>query len=149
TASTVGGTVLSAHAERIEVTPVGESNGQPGQRHTMPRGAMVWLGQDPIVEVATDDGWESWRIVDSFADCAPDDEVVVVDPASGAIEFAPLVRFPDGSVRGYGAIPPQRAAIRVREHAVGGGAAGNVPANAIRTLKSSIPFIRSVTNRQP
>ncbi len=149
TASTVGGTVLAAHAERIEVTPVGESNGQPGQRHEMPSGAMVWLGHDPVVEVATDDGWVPWTIVESFADCGPADEVVIVDAASGAIEFAPLVRLADGSVRAYGAIPPQRAAIRVREHAVGGGAAGNVPANAIRTLKSSIPFVRSVTNRHP
>ncbi len=147
TASTVGATAPAAHVERIEVTGLGESSGQPGQRLVAPSGVMVGIGTDPIVEVSTDDGWEPWSIVEHFNDSGPDDKVVVVDAASGSVEFAPMVRLEDGSVRSFGAIPPQRASIRLREHASGGGADGNVPAHAIRTLKSSIPFIRSVTNR--
>jgi predicted phage baseplate assembly protein len=147
TASTVGGTAPAAHAERIEVTALGESTGQPGQRFESPAGALVGIGTDPIVEVSTDDGWERWTVVDNFTDSGPDDRVVIVDAASGGVEFAPVVRLEDGSIRSFGAIAPQRASIRLREHASGGGATGNVPAGAIRTLKSSIPFVRSVTNR--
>jgi predicted phage baseplate assembly protein len=102
-----------------------------------------------VVEVSSEEGWEEWALVDSFADCAPDDKVIILDAAAGEIEFPPLVRLEDGSIRAYGAIPPARTSIRVRDHAVGGGSRGNVAPRAIRTLKSSIPFVRGVTNRQP
>lgn len=148
-AMTVGGTASSAHAEIVAVEPIGESTGQPGQRHRIPAGPLVDTGRDPIVEVSTVDGWEAWEIVDDFVDHGPRDRVVLLDRAAGEIEFAPIVRLPDGSVRSYGAVPPARAAIRLREIAVGGGAVGNVAAHAVKTLKSSIPFVRSVTNRRP
>jgi predicted phage baseplate assembly protein len=148
-AMTVGGTAPSAHADVVAVEAIGESTGQPGQRHRIPSGALVDTGRDPVVEVSTADGWESWETVTDFVDHGPDDRVVILDRAAGEIEFAPTVRLVDGTVRAYGAIPPARAAIRVREIAVGGGARGNVAAHAIKTLKSSIPFVRSVTNRKP
>ena len=44
----------------------------------------------------------------------------------------PVVRFEDGSIRAYGAIPPQRAVDpRPRATSVGGGRHGNVPARAL------------------
>lgn len=144
--STVGGTIASAHAEAVEPEALGESSGQAGQRFQVPSGPMVAIGRAPVVEVSTEDGWAPWTIVDDFSECGPDDEVVLLDRAAGLVEFPPLVRSEDGSIRVYGAIPPQRASIRIRDHAVGGGRRGNVPAKAIRTLKSSIPFVRSVTN---
>jgi predicted phage baseplate assembly protein len=146
-AATVGGTVPAAHAEVADAETVGESTGQPGQRFRVPGGPLVQVGAAPVVEVSSDEGWVEWRLVDDFVDSGPDDRVVVVDRAAGEIEFAPLVRFEDGSVRSYGAIPAPRAAVRIGGHARGGGRRGNVPARAIRTLKSSIPFVREVTNR--
>ncbi len=146
-ASTVGGSVEAAQAELSEPEVVGESSGQPGQRFRLPSGPMVEVGPPPVIDVSSDDGWVEWVIVDDFVDCGPDDEVVIVDRAAGEIEFAPMVRFEDGSVRQYGAIPPQRSSVRLRDHATGGGRRGNVPARALRTLKSSIPFVRAVTNR--
>jgi predicted phage baseplate assembly protein len=107
----------------------------------------VGIGEPPVVEVSSDEGWEQWSIVESFIDCGADDKVVLLDRAAGAVEFPPLVRFEDGSVRAYGAIPPQRVVIRLRDHVSGGGREGNVPARALRTLKSSMPFVRAVTNR--
>ncbi len=147
--STVGGTADAVHAEVADPEVVGESTGQPGQRFRITTGAMVAIGDPPVVEVSSEDGWEEWALVEDFSDTGPDDRVVIVDRAAGEIEFAPLVRFADGSIRLYGAIPPQRAEVRVRNQAIGGGRRGNVAARAIRTLKSSIPFIRSVTNRHP
>lgn len=146
-ATTVGGTVPAAHADVAEPEIIGEASGHAGQRLTIPDGPLVATGPAPVVEVGSDDGWVEWRIVDDFVDYGPDDRVVVLDRAAGEIEFAPVVRFEDGSVRFYGAIPQQRAAIRVRGHARGGGRHGNVAARAIRGLKSSMPFVREVTNR--
>jgi predicted phage baseplate assembly protein len=148
-AATVGGTVPAAHAEVSAPEIVGESTGQPGQRFEIPGGPLVEIGPPPVVEISSDEGWIEWRSVEGFVDFGPDDRVVVVDRAAGEIEFAPLVRFEDGTVRSYGASPPARAAVRVSGHARGGGRRGNVPARAIRTLKSSIPFVREVTNRHP
>jgi predicted phage baseplate assembly protein len=146
-AATVGGTVPCTHAEVADPEVIGESTGQPGQRFRVAGGPMVAGGPPPIVEVSSESGWAEWRVVDHFVDSGADDRVVVVDRAGGHLEFAPLVRLEDGTIRAYGAIPPQRAAVRVRGHAHGGGRRGNVPARAIKTLKSSIPFVRAVTNR--
>ncbi len=147
TVMTVGGTAESSHAELIDAEHIGESTGQPGQRFRLPCGPLVAVGHVPSVEVGSADGWEPWTVVDGFTDTGPDDRVVIVDSAAGEIEFAPIVRREDGSIRSYGAIPPARASIRLRHHAVGGGVRGNVAAKSIRTLKSSIPFVRGVTNR--
>jgi predicted phage baseplate assembly protein len=147
TASTVGGTVDAVHADIGEPELLGESTGQPGQRFGVPSGPIVEIGTEPLVEVSSEDGWTEWRVVEDFVECGPDDRVVIVDRAAGEVEFPPLVRSEDGSLRMYGAIPPQRAAVRIRNHATGGGRRGNVAPRAIRTLKSSIPFVRAVTNR--
>jgi len=52
-------------------------------------------------------------------------------------------------VRQHGAIPNKGALIQMRSYAVGGGRRGNVAAGAIRTLRSSIPFVARVENRSP
>ena len=145
--STVGGTVMSIHAETAEPTVLGESSGQPGQRFTIPTGPIVGIGSEIVVEVSSDNGWVPWRQVDDFADSGADDRVVMIDHAAGQIEFAPLVRYEDGSIRSFGAIPAQRSSIRISGHATGGGVRGNIARRAIQTLKSSVPFVRSVTNR--
>jgi predicted phage baseplate assembly protein len=147
-AVTVGGTVHSAHCERIEAESLGESSGQPGQRFRLGN-PVVEVGRNPIVEVSGNEGWQEWRVVESFVEHGPNDQVVILDAAAGELEFPPIVRLEDGTLREYGAIPPARAQIRIREHAIGGGSAGNVAPRSIRALKSSIPFIREVTNRHP
>jgi predicted phage baseplate assembly protein len=145
-AVTVGGTVESAHCERVDSEAVGESTGQAGQRFRLAH-PLVDVGQAPVIEVSGDGGWEQWDIVDSFVEHESGDRVVLLDAAAGEIEFPPVVRLDDGTLREYGAIPPARAHVRIRGHAIGGGSTGNVAPRAIKTLKSSIPFVREVTNR--
>jgi len=41
-------------------------------------------------------------------------------------------------------VPGKGAAVRISGYATGGGTAGNVREGAIRTLKSSIPFVAAV-----
>lgn len=81
--------------------------------------------------------WVAWERVDDFLQSDRDDRHFVLETSTGAI------RFGDGS---RGMIPP-RGSDNVRAtYTTGGGASGNVTANAITELKSSVAFVDAVTN---
>ena len=48
--------------------------------------------------------------------------------------------------RQYGRVPPMGAEIYMTRYRVGGGSLGNVQAGQLRVLKSSIPYVKQVTN---
>lgn len=48
--------------------------------------------------------------------------------------------------RQYGAIPPKGAEIRMTQYRTGGGQKGNVQAQALKVLKSAVPYVASATN---
>ncbi|TWD79387.1 putative phage baseplate assembly protein [Kribbella amoyensis] len=145
--SSVGGTVDAVQAELVHDEVLGLSEGVPGQVFTVRFAPVLGGLGDPVVEVGSDDGWQQWTAVDDFAAGGPDDRYFRLDAVPGEIAFAPVVRLPDGGLRRYGAVPAKGQTIRVRGYATGGGARGNVPAAAIATLKSSIPFVSAVENR--
>ena len=58
------------------------------------------------------------------------------------------MREPDGTLRQYGAVPPKGAPIRARRYRTGGGRAGNVARGAIQVLRSSVPYVSEVVNRE-
>jgi len=147
-AGTVGGTVDALHAEVVQNEPLGVSEGVAGQVFGVNRAPVLGGAGGALLDVSGEDGWVQWTQVEHFADSGRDDEVFVLDASAGTVHFGPAVREPDGGVRQYGAIPPKDAAIRLRRYTVGGGAAGNVGKGAIRTLKSSIPFVAAVENRR-
>jgi predicted phage baseplate assembly protein len=146
TAATVGGTAVAAHADIIVNETLGTAEGVPGQRFQVSRTPVVHVGVPVELEVSSEDGWELWTRVESFADSGPEDRHYVLDGVTGTVAFGPAVRTEDGGLRQYGAVPAAEAVVRVRRYCVGGGARGNVGAGAIRTLKSSIPFVAAVEN---
>jgi predicted phage baseplate assembly protein len=73
---------------------------------------------------------------------------VTLDRTIGEVAFGPAVREPDGSLRRYGAVPPNGARLRVRRYRTGGGRRGNVARGAISTLRSSVPYVSRVENRE-
>jgi predicted phage baseplate assembly protein len=150
TASCVGATVRAVHADHVVSEQVGTAEGSPGQRFTVTRRPMLEQ-PDPVVEVSSPEtaGWAPWTLVPDFADSERDDPHYTLDRTSGVIEFGPSVRLADGTVRSRGMVPPEGAAVRVREYWAGGGSIGNVRAGALCVLRGSIPFVRSVTNRRP
>jgi hypothetical protein len=98
-----------------------------------------------------------WREVESFADQGPDAHVFLVDRVDGTIQFPPAVRRmephtqqdgdrdadPGGErlsavARPLGAVPPAGRDMVV-SYWCGGGAAGNVRADALTTLKDGLP----------
>lgn len=145
---TVGGTTRVVHAETVYDEALGESSGLPGQRLRLAHAPVV--GDDPpvLLQTAERDGWEDWRVVPHFSESRPDDRHITLDAATGDLAFGPAVREPDGSLRQYGMVAPKGAVIRARRYRTGGGRSGNVARGAISVLRSSIPYITEVVNRE-
>lgn len=144
----LGGTARAVHAEQVETDALGLAEGAPAQSFVVSRRPML-AEPDPVLDVSTGDGWETWTRVDDFASSDRDDPHYVLDRATGRVEFGPAVRLADGSVRSYGKVPPEGAAVRLCGYWAGGGSAGNVRAGTLTVLRGSIPFVSSVTNRLP
>lgn len=147
-ASTIGGTTNAVHAQVIEDEIVGMSDGVGGQRFRVQQGPVVAGANLGELEVAGGRGWQLWQRVATFADSGPDDLHYIFDEVAGEIVFGPGVRLADGSYRQYGAVPPKAAPIRLRSYRVGGGRTGNVARDAIRVLRTTIPYVTSVRNRR-
>ncbi|WP_405899251.1 putative baseplate assembly protein [Streptomyces sp. NBC_00727] len=145
---TVGGTAGVEHAETVLDVPLGTSEGVAGQTFAVPRTPILLDGEPPLVEASSDGGWQTWTPVDHFGASGPDDRHVQVDPVAGRFAFPPEVREADGTMRAYGAVPPKGAHIRLTRYRTGGGAAGNVARGAIRVLRSSVPYVAGVANRE-
>jgi predicted phage baseplate assembly protein len=145
-ASTVGGTVTAIHADIADPELLGDSDGSPGQEFVIDRSPILAGAGTPVVETMSEDGWVAWEPVEHFADSGPDDRHYILDGVGATVRFGPAVREADGGLRQYGAVPPRGTTVRLRGHAVGGGRRGNVSKGAIRTLKSSIPFVANVEN---
>ncbi|MEU2246940.1 putative baseplate assembly protein [Streptomyces sp. NPDC019224] len=145
---TVGGTAGVEHAETVLDVPLGTSEGIAGQTFAVPRTPLLLDGEPPLVEVASDHGWQRWTPVEHFGASGPDDRHVRIDAVAGRFAFPPEVREADGTMRAYGAVPPKGAHIRVTRYRTGGGAAGNVARGAIRVLRSSVPYVAGVANRE-
>ena len=82
--------------------------------------------------------WVLWHEVSDFYASTARDRHYIVDRLSGEIKFG------DGK---HGMIPPQnRNNIRLSSYRTGGGALGNKLPRNITQLKTTIPYIDSVTN---
>lgn len=81
--------------------------------------------------------WIRWHCVEDFDSTGPDDRHCKVDRRTGTVSFG------DGA---SGMVPPKGGANIAISYRFGGGVAGNVYPGAITSVKSSIPYINSVTN---
>ncbi|MEU9463547.1 putative baseplate assembly protein [Streptomyces sp. NPDC048312] len=145
---TVGGTTDVEHAETVLDVPLGVSEGVAGQRFSVSRAPLLLDGEPPVVQVSSAEGWQVWTAVEHFGASAPHDRHVRIDAVSGEFAFPPEVREPDGTMRSYGAVPEKGAQLRIPRYRTGGGAAGNVARGAINVLRSSVPYVAGVDNRE-
>ena len=90
-----------------------------------------------------------WKEVPNFANSTETDTHYTLDSVTGELRFGPAIRQPDGTMKRFGAIPPRGSNLIFQRYRYGGGLDGNVQANIINTLKTAIPFIARVMNRQP
>ena len=121
------------------------SNGQKFQKFTLSRSSVL----DNTIKVFVNEGIveEQWIRLDSFALASPTDKIYVV---SFDADNKATIEFGDG---GQGKVPVNNAAIRI-VYKVGGGLKGNVGANTITQVVSTIlhggsPIQVSVTNPNP
>lgn len=145
----VGGTTQAVHALVVLDEVLGLSEGVPAQRFQLRHTPVAPSDTPRVIEVAAGDGWEEWSEVDTFAASGPDDRHFMIDPVSGEVRFGPAVRLEDGTVRYYGEVPLKGAPIRIRQYRSGGGEQGNVARHALSTMRTRIPYVSSVTNREP
>jgi predicted phage baseplate assembly protein len=148
-AATIGGTVAAEHTDVVADEIVGVSEGVPGVRYQLARRPVV--ADDPALtlQVAGEDGWETWQQVTSFAQSGPADRHFMLDPVGGEVIFGPAIRQPDGALRYYGAVPPKSSAIRIPQYRTGGGRRGNVAKGMLQVQRDPVPFVSTVTNRRP
>lgn len=147
-AYTIGGTTGTVHAETVYDEALGESTGLPGQRIRLEHAPVVADDPPVLLQTAADDGWQDWQVIPHFAGSRPDDHHITLDAATGEIAFGPAVREADGTLRQYGTVPPKGAVIRARRYRTGGGRAGNVARGAVQVLRTSIPYVSEVVNRE-
>ena len=85
--------------------------------------------------------WARWHEVPDFHGSGPRDRHYVLNRMEGE------VRFGDGL---NGMVPPRgRGNVRAAAYRIGGGARGNRATGTITQLKSSVPYVDSVTNYEP
>ncbi|MDV9178497.1 putative baseplate assembly protein, partial [Streptomyces sp. W16] len=147
-AFTIGGTTTVVHADTVYDEALGESTGLPGQRLRLAHTPVVGDNPPLLLQTAEHDGWTDWQVVPHFAASGPHDRHITLDAATGELAFGPAVREPDGSLRQYGLVAPKGSVIRARRYRTGGGRAGNVARGAVQILRSSIPYVSEVVNRE-
>ncbi|HWU08028.1 MAG TPA: putative baseplate assembly protein [Streptomyces sp.] len=145
---TIGGTMTVEHAETVTDVPLGTSEGVAGQTFRLDRPPVLLDGGPPVVEVSSAEGWQRWDVVDHFGNSQPADRHVQVNATAGEFTFPPALREVDGTLRVCGAVPPKGAQVRVARYRTGGGPAGNVARGAINVLRSSVPYVARVGNRE-
>jgi len=149
-AYSLGAAVPATHAQIVEAEDLGVSSGEPNQSFQLEHAPILALQEDETVEVEELRHGEvvfvPWQVVDDFALSDRYDRHVVVDTATGAVQFGPAIRQPDGTVRQYGRIPEAGRRIRFKKYRYGGGAKGNLPVDSLQTLTTSLAYISRVTN---
>src|SRR5690606_34510959 len=121
----------------------------PGQRFYLQHNHL--LARDPEWEYLVGRGWNGeeirWYEVADFGNSHSGDLHYTLDSQTGEIRFAPIIRQRDGTLQMYGAIPPEGMSLIMKQYRWGGGLGGNVSANTLVTLSSSLPYIARVSNR--
>jgi hypothetical protein len=143
-------TVMASHATGLKDELVGNTTGIPHQSFRTLR-APVLPGQvlevcEPVVSGVADQKrgddkkWVEWKAVDNFLSSTGQDLHYTIDRQTGNIAFG------DGK---RGAVPQPGLDVRMREYQIGGGTDGNVPAESLVQLRTTIPYVTKAINLVP
>jgi len=144
-----GGTVNATNVTRVREEVLGRSDGTPGQRFYLEHKPLLARTSDEYLEVHLEDGRvERWQEVSDFSSSTLSDRHYTVDSDNGEVRLGPALLQPDGQVLRYGALAPKGAMLMMKGYRYGGGLAGNVSANLLTVLKTSLPSVEHVANLQ-
>jgi len=144
-------TVMAFHATTLRDELLGHTTGIPNQSFRTLR-TPVLPGQ--VLEVCEpftsgvayrqrvgEKMWVEWKAVDRFLYSADHDRHYTIDRQTGAIVFG------DGT---RGVVPsPGVDNVMMREYRIGGGSIGNVPAESISQLRTTVPYVTKAINLVP
>ena len=146
----LGVTVPAMHSISVTQELLGVSNGEPGQSFTLQHHMVLDLQPGETLEVEESRGdnvvFVPWTKVNDFSKSTPFDRHFMMDMANGIVSFGPSVRQADGTITQYGRIPENDRRVRFSAYRCGGGVAGNLPANSITTLSTSLAYLSRVSN---
>lgn len=146
----IGGTIQATHSTLVVNELIGRTSGMPGESFQLQNSLILPRTEEEYLEVFEPDGeWTGWTEVTTFLDSGPDDRHYMIDGVTGTLRFGPTIREQDGREVAHGRTPARGSALRFTRYRYGGGIRGNVGANTLTVLRSSIPYIREVTNRIP
>ncbi len=156
-------TTWAFQTETVTEEILGSSDGTPEQMYFFSKRPVineeVWVNElsslssgemselmektpSAVMDVKDADGnttqfWVKWTRVDDFLDSGQEDRHYVLDSTTGTVNFGDGIK---------GRVPPIGRDNIKTNYQTGGGMAGNIKAFGITSLKSSLPFIDSVTN---
>ena len=147
-AESLGGTVRATQCFRNSNELLGRSTGLPGQKFNLRNMPALprETGETLEVETEREGTYETWQEVSNFAASRPDDRHYTLDSVTGEVQFGPIIRQPSGEEQRYGLVPPKGRNVRFTTYRWGGGVVGNVGERTITVLRSSVPYVASVTN---
>ncbi|MFQ5418949.1 MAG: putative baseplate assembly protein [Anaerolineae bacterium] len=143
-----GGATAVTHSQRIKKEFLGQSDGAPGQEFQLQVTPILKRRPGEILIIQDGDDLQQWQEVPDFSRSTGNDRHFTLDSVTGEVRLGPSIRQPDGTMKRYGAIPPRGAQVVFQCYRYGGGLDGNVQAGIINTLKTAIPYIDHVTNRE-
>jgi predicted phage baseplate assembly protein len=150
--ATWGGTVPATHTQVVRDEFLGQSDGTPGQAFQLQSSPVLKRdtekGETLTVQIE-DRAPEIWNEVRDFSDSGAESKHFTIDSVNGEVQLGPAVRQPDGTIKLYGAIPPRHANLIFKRYRFGGGQEGNVQTGVLNTLKTGIPYVARVSNREP
>jgi predicted phage baseplate assembly protein len=148
--ATWGGTAPATHAQKVTREFLGQSDGAPGQGHRLKNFPVLsrQVGETLVVQVEGKTP-QPWKEVPDFASSDASDVHYSLDSVTGELRLGPAVRQQDGTIKLYGAVPPKGSNLIFECYRYGGGQEGNVQRGILNTLKTAIPYIARVYNRQP
>ena len=151
TAVPMGARLPATHASLVERETLGSSDGTPGQVFPLRHRPILKVEAGETLEVQDPDtgDWVRWEYRDDFVSSTEHDRHFTIDLVSGEVELGPAIRETSGRWIQYGAVPPKGAILRFTRYRHGGGREGNVTANSLTVLKSTIPGVDTVTNPEP
>ncbi|NEP00796.1 MAG: hypothetical protein F6K58_19445 [Symploca sp. SIO2E9] len=135
-------TTWATQTTTIESEILGSSNGNPNQTFSTVQfpvleGQQLEVREEEETE-QQEEVWVVWQEVANFYGSGPGNRHYLLNHLTGEVSF--------GNDQ-QGKIPPLgRNNIRMLHYRTGGGKQGNKPAQAITELKTTVPYVDSVTN---
>ncbi len=149
-ATSIGGTIGATHSTLVVNELLGRTTGVPGETFDLRAAPVLPRREDEYLEVfEPTTEWVRWTEVESFRESGPDDLHYIIDGVTGTLSFGPTIRGQDRVEHVRGKTPARGSALRFTRYRNGGGVIGNVGAHTLTVMKSSIPYVKGVTNRMP